>query len=63
MADAYKDQVIGETYEKGKPTAPDSWRKKMRSRDEMLKYLKTSERYWTVEQDQWFGSEKRKTKA
>jgi hypothetical protein len=33
----------------------------MRNRDEMLAYLKTGERYWFSEE--WFGSEKRKTKA
>ncbi|MCK4261857.1 hypothetical protein KAW55_02735 [bacterium] len=38
-----------------------SWRKKLKDREEMLKYLKTGERYWYS--DDWFGSEKRKNPA
>lgn len=48
-------------YEAGKPDAPDQWRSKLRSRKEMLEYLRTAERYWFS--DDWFGSERRKTKA
>ena len=39
----------------------DNWRKKLKDREEMLKYLKTAERYWFS--DDWFGSEKRKKPA
>ena len=39
----------------------DNWRKKLKDRGEMLKYLKTAERYWFSRD--WFGSEKRKTPA
>ena len=39
----------------------DKWREKLRNREEMLKYLKTAERYWFS--DDWYGSEKRKTPA
>jgi len=59
--DGKKVKVLGSTFEKGKPGTPIHWRNKMRSRDEMLAYLKTGERYWF--NDEWFGSEKRKTKA
>jgi len=37
--DGKKVKVIGATYEEGKPEAPYDWRKKLQSRDEMLKYL------------------------
>jgi len=56
-----KVEILGPTFEEGKPGTPMNWRKKMRNREEMLAYLKTGERYWF--NDEWFGSEKRKTKA
>ena len=59
--DGKKVKVLGPTYEEGKPETAINWRQKMRNRDEMLAYLKTGERYWFSEE--WFGSEKRKTKA
>ena len=59
MAENY--QVLGETYEAGKPDGPQNWRKKLRNRDEMLRYLTTGERYWYS--DDWYGSEKRRTPA
>ena len=59
--DGKKVKVLGPTFDDGKPETPISWRQKMRNRDEMLAYLKTGERYWFNEE--WFGSEKRKTKA
>jgi len=59
--DGKKVKVLGPTFEEGKPETPIKWRQKMRSREEMLAYLKTGERYWFSEE--WFGSEKRKTKA
>ncbi len=59
--DGNKVKVLGPTYEGGKPDAPLNWRKKFRSREEMLAYLKTGERYWFSEE--WYGSEKRKTRA
>ena len=58
-----KTEVLGQTYEPGKPTAPCNWRKKMRSREEMLKYLQTGERYWFGSEKDWYGSERRKTPA
>lgn len=39
----------------------DNWRKKLATREEMLKYLKTGERYWFSKD--WYGSEKRKNPA
>jgi len=59
--DGKKVKVLGPTFEEGKPETPINWRQKMKSREEMLAYLKTGERYWFS--DEWFGSEKRKTKA
>ncbi len=59
--DGKKVKVLGPTFEEGKPETPINWRQKMRNREEMLSYLKTGERYWFS--DEWFGSEKRKTKA
>jgi hypothetical protein len=53
--------ILGPTYEAGKPDAPDDWRNKLRNRQEMLGYLKTACRYWYS--DDWYGSERRKTKA
>ncbi len=59
--DGKKVKVLGPTFEEGKPETPINWRQKMRNREEMLSYLKTGERYWFSEE--WYGSEKRKTKA
>ena len=58
---AEKDDVLGPTYEPGKPEGPYNWRKKLKNREDMLKYLRTAERYWFSKE--WFGSEKRKTPA
>jgi hypothetical protein len=54
-------EILGETYDPGKPDFQDAWRGKLKSRIEMLKYLRTGERYWYS--DNWYGSEKRKTPA
>ena len=58
-----KVEVLGETYEKGKPEGEEMgrWRQKLGSREEKLKYLRNAERYWYGKD--WFGSEKRKTPA
>jgi hypothetical protein len=55
--------VLGETYEEGKPEGEElgRWRQKLASREEKLKYLENGERYWYGEE--WFGSEKRKNPA
>ena len=54
-------ETLGETFEAGKPTGPNNWRKKLQNREDMLKYLQTGERYWYSEE--WYGSEKRRTPA
>ncbi len=61
--DREKVEVLGETYEKGKPTGEEMgrWRQKLESREEKLKYLQSAERYWYGKD--WFGSEKRRTPA
>ncbi len=58
-----KVEVLGETFEKGKPEGEEQgrWRQKLESREEKLKYLESGERYWYGKE--WFGSEKRKTPA
>ena len=54
-------EILGPTYEPGKPAVPDRWRAKMGTREQMLGYLETGERYWFS--DEGYGSEKRKTPA
>jgi len=58
-----KVEVLGTTYDKGKPDAKDlgKWRQKLRDRAERLKYLESGERYWYGEEG--YGSEKRKKPA
>ncbi len=58
-----KVEVLGATYEKGKPEGEEMgrWRQKLGNRADKLKYLNTAERYWYG--TDWFGSEKRKTPA
>ena len=62
-AGSAKVDVLGPTYEAGKPEGEEMgrWRQKLEARDDKLKYLQTGERYWYSEE--WFGSEKRKTPA
>ena len=59
--DGKKVRVLGPTFEKGQPEKPENWRQKLTNREEQLNYLETGERYWF--NDEWFGSEKRKTPA
>lgn len=56
-------EVLGETYEQGKPEGEQMgrWREKLSTREEKLKYLETGERYWYGKE--WYGSEKRKKPA
>jgi hypothetical protein len=58
-----KVELLGETYEKGKPEGEEAgkWRQKLENRADKLKYLSTAERYWYGKD--WFGSEKRKNPA
>ncbi len=55
--------VLGATFEKGKPEGEDAgrWRQKLEDRQAKLKYLENGERYWYGKD--WFGSEKRKYPA
>ncbi len=55
--------VLGATFEKGKPEGEDAgrWRQKLEDRQAKLKYLENGERYWFGKD--WFGSEKRKNPA
>jgi hypothetical protein len=59
--DGTEVEILGETYEEGKPDTMGYWRNRNQDRKEMLAYLKTGERYWFS--DDWYGSERRKTKA
>jgi len=56
-------EVIGETYEPGKPSGEEQgrWQNKLLTREERLKYLRDALRYWYAREG--FGSEKRKTPA
>ena len=58
-----KVEVLGATYDRGKPEGEElgRWRQKLRDREEKLKYLQTGERYWYGKE--WYGSEKRKNPA
>jgi hypothetical protein len=61
--DGSKVEILGETYEPGKPSpeAPGLWRNKLQDRKQMLKYLETGLRYWYAKEG--YGSEKRKNPA
>jgi hypothetical protein len=56
-------EVLGATYEPGKPSGENQgrWSQKLSSRNDILKYLQTGQRYFYGSEG--FGSEKRKTPA
>ncbi len=58
-----KVDVLGETFEEGKPEGEEMgrWRQKLESRQDKLRYLENGERYWYSKEG--FGSEKRKNPA
>ena len=58
-----KVEVLGATFEKGKPEGEETgkWRQKLESREDKLKYLQNGERYWYAKEG--YGSEKRKNPA
>jgi len=58
--DSKSGEILGPTYESGKPDAPLRWQQKLRTREEALQYLQTGLRYWY---GTGHGSEKRKTEA
>jgi hypothetical protein len=55
-------KVLDETYEPGNPSVDndqiDNWRNKIRNRDQNMKFLESSQRYWYS--NDWYGSEKKK---
>ncbi len=58
-----KVKVLDTTYEPGNPKTlgageTPGWRKNFQTREQMLKYLKTGERYWYSKE--WYGSEKKR---
>ncbi len=59
--DGTEVEVVGADYEEGIPEGSYQWRSKMRNREEMLKFIKTSGRYFYDPEP--FGSEKRKNPA
>lgn len=61
LFDGSQVEIVGENFEAGKPDKPGLWRGKFTSRQEMLRYLETGERYWSKKEG--FGSEKRKSPA
>lgn len=60
-----KVKVLIPIYEPGKPEGEEvgKWTRKLTSREEILRYLRTAERYWHTPPSEWYGSEKRKTPA
>lgn len=58
---AEQKEALGETYEPGKPAGACEWRKKLTTREQMVKYLQTGERYWYGKES--YGSERRRTPA
>lgn len=56
-------EVLGETFEQGKPNGENQgrWGQKLATRNDILKYLQTGQRYFSSSEG--FGSEKRKTPA
>ena len=54
-------EVLEAEYEPGRPAEPLRWRRGLRDRKAMLRYLATAERYWYGEEG--YGSERRKTRA
>lgn len=58
-------KIIGPSYEAGGHEMGDicNWKSNMTERDKYMKYLMESERYWYMDSNKWFGSEKRKNPA
>jgi hypothetical protein len=56
-------EVLGATFEQGKPNGENQgrWGQKLVTRNDILKYLQTGQRYFSSSEG--FGSEKRKTPA
>ena len=56
-----KTEVLGPTYEPGRPEGKVNWRDKLTTREQKMGYIRTGERYWYAKEG--FGSEKRKKPA
>lgn len=42
-----KTDVLGPTYQPGKPSRPEQWKTKLQDREEIVKYITVSEsNYW-----------------
>ncbi len=63
LYDGSKVEILGDQCEPGSATEPFNWRLSMTAREEQVKYLKNGERYFYCDQEEWFGSETRKTPA
>ncbi len=59
--DGKEVEILGETFESGKPQEKGAWRNKLVDRKDKLRYIEHGERYWYSKD--WCGSEKRKTPA
>jgi hypothetical protein len=55
-------EVLGATFEEGKPEGEElgRWSQKLETREERLRYLQLSERYWYGKEGDWYDSEKRR---
>ena len=56
-----KRELVSEETQVQGTGGPSNWRNKLQSRDDMMKYLQSGERYWYS--DGGYGSEKRRTPA
>lgn len=63
--DGSKVKLLGPEYDPGALAAGTTydWKNNIGDREKYMKYLSQSERYWYLQNDQWFGSEKRKNPA
>ena len=60
LFDGSKVEILGESYEAGKPSVKGDWQKNFDVRADYVKYVTQAERYWYGE---GYGSEKRKNPA
>ena len=63
--DGKKVKILGPSYEEGVADNGTTyqWKKNLADREQFMKYVQESERYWYMDNDKWFGSEKRKNPA
>jgi hypothetical protein len=60
MKEEVRDEILKGSYQKGKPEKPLDWLKKLQGKEEIIRFIKTAERYWYGES---YGSEKRRSPA